>query len=167
MFKYFLIFLFFCVEAQAAQPYYYYTSYWNGRGWSYQWQRGVRLDENERETKRLDFLERKYEIEQRKNDMRRRGILPYPLPPTPHPPEDAGMVVNGRKYASLAEFKKTPEWDQFVQQGKDREAAYYENARIEKQRNLEIIAKYRKMSSVDIARQEDLKRANAIINRGK
>ena len=168
MFKYFVIaFLLLAAEAPAGQPYYYYYSYWNGYSWQYQWVRGYRRDPVEKENARLDYLERKYDLENRKNELRRYGILPQLPAPVPHDPGKAGLNFNGRQYKTVAQLKADPEWQQMIAaRAEQRQAEQDARAERLKQAN-ETLRKYRYSSSVDNARRADQQRAAEILSRPK
>ena len=165
MFKYLAIaFLMLGVEASAATPYYYYYSYWNGYSWQYQWVRGYHRDPVEREHARLDYLERKYELENRKNELRRAGILPQTPAPTPHDPDKSGIGFQGRTYRNAAELKASPEFQQYATAREEQRQAA-EDARATRLQQANVtLKKYRYSSSVDNARRADLQRANEILS---
>ena len=166
MFKFCVIaLLLLATEATAGQPYYYYYSYWDGCSWQYQWVRGYRRDEIEREHAKLDVLERKYDLEIRKNELRRYGVLPQLPALVPHDPDKAGFIFNGRQYKTVTQLKAEPEWQQMITaRAQQRQAEQDARAERLKQAN-ETLSKYRYISSVDSARRADQLRAAEILSR--
>lgn len=66
------------------------------------------------ENERLDRLEKKAELDKRKLELQKKGILPTPKP---------SMGWHGHKFSSFEEFKKSPIFGEFLEEARDREFA--------------------------------------------
>lgn len=71
----------------------------------------VYLDKKE---KYLQLKEREFIINQKEQDLRDRGVLPAKKP--------SRMIINGKEFMSYDEFKKSPEYQIFLQEAATRQA---------------------------------------------
>ena len=114
----------------------------------------------DREHARLDKLEEMANLAIRKENVQKRLNLP--------PRTESKFVWRGHEFKNYAEFRKSPQWLEMQTEWVVRNI--HQNIREEKLRqsqqdSLEIIRKFRKMSPVDHARYESLKRAEAVLSR--
>ena len=68
----------------------------------------------------------------------------------------------------MEEFRKSPQYQELMIEVEANNKSYNDELEAKKERDfaaLLVLAKYRNMNSVDIARQENLKRANEILSR--
>lgn len=121
--------------------------------------RAAQPDAIDRENVRLDKIQKMAELKKRKNQMIKDGLLDVP---------HSQIGYHGQYFKNIDEFKKSSFWQELVAEGEARTKAYNDELEVKKERDaaaLLIIAKYRNMTSVDIARQENLKRAVEILSR--
>ena len=99
------------------------------------------------ENERLDRLEKKAELDKRKLDLQKKGILPTPPKPS--------MGWRGHKFSSFEEFKKSPLFGEFLEEARDREFASIKesfNKELRYQEAIKISAMLRKKSYEQIDR---------------
>ena len=112
-----------------------------------------------RENARLDMIERRVALEKRVSEMRSAGTLPK---------LKSSIGWKGHHFSNMTEFKSSPVYQEFLkeaQEHEDKMIAENETKQKRQDEALEVIRKYRKMSSVDIARQQDLLHAAEIIGK--
>jgi hypothetical protein len=119
-------------------------------------------DAIQKENERLDMIMRMAELEKRKEEMRKAGLLP------PKKEPNTTFVWKDQSFASYAEFKESPAYQELLDERAAREAKFAaekEEAERRYQEVLELSRKYRKMSSLDWHRIEQRQRAEAILRR--
>lgn len=101
-----------------------------------------------------------------------------PLPPTPKPPVEERSIFGHRvekkkpsikwrgfEFSSVNEMKESPVFKQFIADKERDRLEKEEDAKVRDQVNLKIIKRWRGMSEVDIAREESLRKGQAIIDK--
>ena len=116
-------------------------------------------DAIDKENVRLDKIQKMFELQKRKEEMVKNGLLPTPQP---------NIKWHDYDFKSMEEFRKSPQYQELMIEVEANNKSYNDELEAKKERDfaaLLVLAKYRNMNSVDIARQENLKRANEILSR--